>query len=138
MSLVKAKLKEKDILDFSAGKISKRCVKRALQQVEILEFDNCNGICLVDNWITVGMYRIRISPIMSFDREPKTRLKDFGNFGIDIEERGQCGKHIDFKKDTRFKHQSWVTAARDYQLGTENLIDIILHCSRLNKLCAFN
>jgi hypothetical protein len=138
MSLVKAKLKEKDILDFSAGKISKRGVRQALRQAEILEFDDSNGLCLIDNWITVGMYRIRISPIMSFDRKPKTRLKDFGNFGIEIDERGQYGKHIDFKKDVRFKSQSWTTAARNYQFRTENLIDVILHCSRLNKLRAFN
>jgi hypothetical protein len=138
MSLVKAKLKEKDVLNFSSDKISKRYIRQALRRAEVIDIDySDNDTILINNYITVGMYKIRIIP-SQISTTKRTRLKEYGGFCVEVWEQGSKEKWIDIRKDPLFRDQNWIEKSWHHGLYITHLVDVILHCSRLNKLRAFN
>jgi hypothetical protein len=142
MSLIKGKQEFRTILDFSKVKLSKNKIKEALRQAEVLEVirreDSSNAF--VENFINVGMYEVRLI-FSSIDAETtRSRLKEYGKFRVAVYERGSFGKsmnNINLSKDKRFKNQYWVDLNKDYNLGINNLVDVIMYLRRLDNLKMF-
>lgn len=137
MSVIKGVQQHRTVLDFSKGKVSKNLVKQALRRAEILEMvSSQNTTVFIENSIQVGMYSI----VLRFPYEgvypDKSRLKDYGKFGVTIHEVGSnCA--INLSKDKRFKNQYWVSPNKDFNLLMKNLTDIVVYCSRLDKMKMF-
>jgi hypothetical protein len=144
MSKVRVKFERKSELDLGQGKISKNRVKQALRQWTVPEVIFENNDCIyIDNCIQVGMYEICIIPKMKsgckFFDDPKTKLKDYGGFSIEIFERKNDKlKAIQCHRDGRFKEQKWVSIVYTYNVRIKDLLEMILHCSRLNNLRVFS
>ena len=64
MTAIKARVEDRTILDFSAGKFSKNKIKQALNKCEVVcaqtADDDYNDWTLFENHIKVGMYDIII------------------------------------------------------------------------------
>ncbi len=143
MSLIRGKQEFRTILDFSKGKLSKNKIKLALRQAEVLEIvrREDESTAFVENFINVGMYEIRlIFPSVDASRD-RSRLKEYGKFRVGIYERANFGKsmnNINLSRDRRFKNQYWVELTKEgYNLGINNLVDIIMYLHRLNNLKMF-
>ncbi len=142
MSLIKGKQEFRTILDFSKGKLSKNKIKLALRQAEVLEVvrREDESAAFVENFINVGMYEVRlIFPSVDAERN-RSRLKEYGKFRIGIYERANLGKsmnNINIAKDRRFKNQYWVDLNKDYSLGINTLVDVIMYLRRLDNLKMF-
>src|SRR5208337_1172757 len=138
MTAIKAKLEDRTILDFSAGKFSKNKIKQAINKCEVVcskTADNDqNEWIIFDNHIKVGMYDIFL--IIPWD-SPQTwnRLKQFIDFQIEISEGN--GKIVDLKNDGRFRGQEWVKYNSFGNLRPKHLTEVVAHCIRLNRLRAF-
>ncbi len=138
MSVLKGRLEYRVILDFSRGKISKNLVKRSLRQTQFLDaIHNGDDITLIENCIKVGMYQIDVLPY-TLSIQARCQLKDYGGFAVHIREPKQ-GKMevIAIYRDPRFKRRYWVEKDRNYRLRTNDLVNIITYCRRLNDLKAF-
>lgn len=143
MSLIKGKQEFRTILDFSKGKVSKNHIKRSLRKVEVREvvkLPESNTFTFVENNITVGMYQLRLSfqSVDSFN--DRTKLKEYGGFRIAVYERNRKAnilKNINLDKDKRFCNQYWLDSNKNYGLRINNLVDIIMHLSKLNNLKMF-
>lgn len=138
MSTIRGMLQSRTILDFSKNKVSKNYVAQALRKVEVLETtkNSEHSIIFIENYIQIGMYKIRILPY-ALHINSRTKLKEYGGFSIEITETGHEDKPLNYQKDCRFKDQGWIKQASTYQLHNKQLIDIILHCNRLNNLSIF-
>lgn len=140
MSAVKGLLEHRTVLDFSKDHVSKNLVRRALCQTEILDLCRKAGnITFIDNDIKVGMYTIRLGFSEVHPGDNRKHLRDYGGFKVKIFESGspEMSAEINLNKDKRFSKQYWTGLNKNYNLLTKNLIDIILHCSRLNDLRVF-
>lgn len=143
MSLIKGKQEFRTILDFSKGNISKNLVKRALRDIEVHEIvclPDSNIYTFVENYITVGMYQIKLSFSSMDSSQPRNKLKEYGGFRVAIYERNRKGnvlQHINLDRDKRFKNQYWNNLNLGYEIRTKNLVDIILYLTRLNNLKLF-
>jgi hypothetical protein len=136
MSVVKGKTDYRVVLDFSNEKCSKNKVKMALRKAEILnlQFEQYGHTCTrIQNIIKIGMYTIRLW-LPGDTPQSWNKLKDYGDFEIDLYD---TSKSIDMTKDSRFKGQYWSNMNFFGKLRIKHLIDIIMHCNRLNRLSAF-
>ena len=144
MTKVRGKIERRTVLDFGRGKVSKNHIRQALRRAEVPEIIFTNNDCtFIDNCIQVGMYQICIVPKVrspfEFLDSPKTKLKDYGGFTIEIfEKTNDRLKPINCQKDGRFKEQKWASLAYTYDVRMKHLLEMILHCSRLNNLRVFN
>lgn len=142
MSMLKAKLESKVILDFSKGRVTKNRIRQALRKVEVLEHLKVNGVNTIrDNFIEVGMYRIQITPY-ALSTERRKHLREYGGIRVVIFDRSvEHGivywTNTTIERDKRFKHQPWTKLNKDYKIRIKHLIDIIYYCHRLNKMRAF-
>ena len=89
-------------------------------------------IC-IENEIKVGMYKICVVLSPAVQRLTNHKLKDFGDFTIQIYE---LGKEINLKRDNRFRDQYWVQK-NNSGLKVIDLTDIVCYCNRLDCLKAF-
>jgi hypothetical protein len=144
MTIVRGNYERKTILDFGKGKVSKNRIRQALRHTDVFEAEKNNDHTIYyDNTIRIGMYEICIIPKLKlgyrFPCGTKFKLKDYGGFSIEILERNKNYlKAIDCQKDNRFKEQKWATVAYTYDVRMKHLLEMILHCSRLNNLRIFN
>lgn len=136
MTLIKAKLEERTIFDFSNGKYSKNKIKNYLDKTEIIHSqinDNMKDIIVYLNEIKIGIYTIKLQ--LPFDSSSDwKRLKDYKDFSISISEGDD---KINLDKDLKFKNQYWVSKNLFGHLKIKHLIDIISYCNRLNNLRSF-
>lgn len=141
MSLIKGKQEFRTILDFSKGKISKNMIKRALRSVEVRELvqlPDSTSYTFVENDISVGMYRIRLSFSSLDSSRTRTHLREYGGFKIAIyEHSGNMLRNINIENDRRFKRQYWVQCNKDYGIRMKTLTDVIMYVKRLNNLKMF-
>lgn len=130
MTSLKTIVVHRDILNFSRDRISKSFVRQTLRKTQfdhIIHDDKKSEIVI--NHITVGMYHIQLV------LEARGGLR---NFEVQIREGINIFKgHINLKKDGRFNTQYWNDLNQQSRLTTENLVDIIMHCHRLNSLKTF-
>ncbi len=143
MSVNKVKHEYKTILDFSDQNVTRVKVKRTLNSVDIaalyqLESNNLftSQMICVENEIKVGMYKICIALSPAIQRITNHKLKDFGDFTIQIYELGKECKEINLKRDNRFRDQYWVQK-NNSGLKVIDLTDIVCHCNRLDRVKAF-
>lgn len=142
MSVSKVKHKYQTILDFSDQHLTKTKIKRSLSSViiqSLYKSDNnilSDEMICIENEIKVGMYKICLILSPSIQRFTNHKLKDFGNFTIQLYELNKTPKEINLKKDNRFKEQSW-TNKLNLGLKVNDLANIICYCQRLDKLKAF-
>jgi len=140
MSVNKVKHEYKTILDFSNQNLNKITVKRTLNSVDIVPLYQLETnrsfikemIC-IENEIKVGMYKICVVLSPAVQRLTNHKLKDFGDFTIQIYE---LGKEINLKRDNRFRDQYWVQK-NNSGLKVIDLTDIVCYCNRLDCLKAF-
>ena len=141
------RIEDKTILDFSNQKVNKHRVTQALKRVTLLvsDEDASPQLCLCrGNDIIIGMYTLKlytVAPMKSLTaRKGKT-------FGFSIYENTRRGSyHLDLQKHNLFKNQYWSTfdvvgnGSDNLSPGitTNDLVNIIMHCSRLNSLRAFS
>jgi hypothetical protein len=141
MSLVKGKQEFRTILDFSYKKISKTRIAQALRDVEVLELihsQESNTYTFIENEIIVGMYQIRLFFNKKELDQNRTRLKEYGGFGVAIYERKHSAlQNINLQRDKRFNNQAWVELNGQHKIRAKTLVDIILHLRRLNYLKMF-
>ena len=136
MSLFKGGYEARSILDFSKGKISKNFIGQLLRKTEIIEYDQS---IFIDNYISVGMYKIHLFFVEPPSHEPSP-LKKCGEFSVaifEVNHKNNVSQHISLSKDIRFKNQYWVSLSYKSQLKIKNLIDIIMYVKRLNNLKLF-
>jgi hypothetical protein len=138
MTAIKIKEEHTTILDFSTGRCSKNRVRQALQtceMVSILEGKDITDLTWVINDIKVGMYTVRLYLLP--DSAPGYRkLKEHGDFEVIIFDT-YGHDNIDLQKDGRFNNQYWVSRNFFGGLRVKHLVDIIVHCKRLDKLKSF-
>lgn len=138
MSVIKGKPDYRIILDISNGKYSKNQIKKTLRSIEVFNLQviqGTNSFTFIQNIIKIGMYTIRLW--LPGDAPPEwNRLKNFGDFQISIYENLDK-KELDIKKDWRFKNQYWSNKNFYGKLRIKHLIDIIIHCYKLNSLRSF-
>lgn len=141
MSAVKGLLEHRTVLDFSKDHVSKDLVRRALCRTEIIGLcqQKPGNITFIDNDIKIGMYTIRLDFSEIHPGDGHKHLRDYGGFKVKIFENSspEVSAEINLNKDKRFSKQYWTNLNKNYNLLTKNLIDIILHCSRLNNLRVF-
>lgn len=134
MSAIKSKYEHKTILDFSDKKVTRNSIQKSLRQAEFIQtyYEN-SGVSLtyIDNEIIVGMYKIRLFLDVV---DGAKKLRDYGRFQISIQ---GGSKWINLTRDSRFKSQTWIKSNENNQLNISHLVDIILHCQRLDKLKSF-
>ena len=142
MCLVKAKQEYRTILDFSWQKrVSKNLVRQSLRKAEISDFRRDSGsIYILDNEIKVGMYRIKLLFSSLDSSRPRQRLREYKGVGIAILEGSDPYSYesISIDKDKRFCYKNWLLPSVNYSLRLNDLVDVIVHCSKLNKLKVFN
>lgn len=144
MGMLKAKLEEKAVLDFSKGNVSRNYIRQALRKIKIIsEIETHDSIvsALRENYIQIGMFRVYINPY-AVSSNKYQHLRQLGGLNIVIYER-KGERHtaywgnINEKTDKRFKEQSWVELSPNYKVRIKHLVDIIYYCHKLNKLRAF-
>lgn len=144
MSLVKGKQEWNTILDVSRRpRVSKNYVKNALRKADVLELQPVgSSLNMVENDIRVGMYCIKLIFADMDSSRPRQRLRQYGSFKVTIfegrEGDDQSFRYVPLQSDYRFKGQYWVPLVSQYKLRMHMLVDIIIHCAKLNKLKAFN
>lgn len=134
--MIKYKTNNKTILNFSAGKISKNKLRKALSTAKFIpSIYNDSGIHIsyVDNEIIIGMYKIRI--LFNWNKEGLF-LRNYGGFQIRIYQ-GDDNQEIDLNQDLRFKSEIWNYSNNRFKLKIKHLTEIIIHCQKLNNLKAF-
>lgn len=142
MSMVRAKLERKVILDFSKGKVTKNRIRQSLRKVELVEYLEVNDVGVIrDNIIQVGMFQIHIYPY-ALSTEPRNRIKEYGGLGFLIYERkiDSCGASwhkIKLARDKRFPNKQWLKLNKLYRIRMKHLVEIIHHCYRLDRLRIF-
>lgn len=144
MTLIKGKQEFRTILDFKS-KLSKNKIRQALRDVEVFEMTELpDSECytFIENHITVGMYRIRLS-FSSLDATlSRKRLRDYGGLRVAVYESSQRGKskfntNINLARDRRFTNQYWTQLNPDFKVRMKDLANIIIHLQRLNNLKMF-
>lgn len=139
MSAVQGVQEYRTILDFSNNTLTKNYVKQAICKAEVLEmYQLQDTIIFVENDITVGMYKIRLS-FSAIDAENnRNKLKDYGTFKVKIfEHKNKTDKEIFLTRDKRFNQENWIKNNTDYKLSIKNLVDVVFLCQRLNNLKMF-
>ena len=142
MCLVKAKQEYRTILDVSERKrVSKNFVRQSLRKAEIYDF-------LIDGTTTkvlgneMGMYLIKIDFSYLDSSKPRRHLREYGGVGVTIFEGKQDNpnswKAVRIERDKRFCFKEWLVPAATYSLRLNDLVDVVVHCSKLNKLRVFN
>lgn len=135
------------ILDFSKDKdISKNFIQQALRQIEVLDFNINNKllqtVTVIHNDIQIGMFKIRLILHQGRIKDSKfisQKLKSYGNFQIKIYEQSPRSINlIDLFKSELFKNQFWINKNYYNGLIIKDLVKIIAHCDRLNKLRMFS
>lgn len=133
MTALKIKQENKIIFDLSDRKYSKSQVKKLLRVSEIKnkrEFNNC--VIFLHNYIKIGMYTIRLW--LPADSSCNwSRLKNYKDFQITI----QDNKKIELQEDRRFSSQYWVKNNFFGKLRIKHLVDVIMHCQKLDNLKIF-
>src|SRR5574337_50905 len=130
MTAIRVHEEHQTVLDFSNGKHSKNKIKRTLGECKFrwMEEDT-----LFINKIKVGMYSIEL---FSFENPPGyLKLKDCQSFDISIRE-SNSSKDIPLDRDPRFRNQYWVNYNSAGKLRMKHLVDVIIHCQRLDRLKA--
>lgn len=128
MTTLKTIIEHRNILDFGKEKISKSFVRQSLRRTKfeyIIQEEEKST--LVINHIMVGMYRIELL------HGSEQRLKNFKVFIRDSHDM----ERINIIKDSRFANQNWIKLNQEYKLKIGHLVDIIMHCHRLDKLKVF-
>jgi len=130
MTTVKSIVEHRDILNFNRDSISKSFVRQTIRKTKFDHIVQGEAMTvIVINHITVGMYHIQLC------------LGAHGglrNFTVQIRDSLNVYKGpINLNKDSRFNTQNWSRTSLDNRLNTENLVDIIMHCHRLNKMKVF-
>lgn len=144
MSLVKGKQEWNTILDVSRRpRVSKNYVVNALRKADVLELQPAgSSLNMVENDIRIGMYRIKLCFADMDSSRPRQRLRQYGGFKVTIfegkEGDEQSYKYIPIHSDRRFHGQYWLSSVSKYNVRMKTLVDIVMHCARLNKLKAFN
>lgn len=139
MSIVKSKHEERVILDFSKEPISKSLVIQSLRQAEVVEMyksETSDFTTFVDNFIKIGMYEIQLL-LNGTPTAERTKLKNYGDFRINIVEsipHSKSFRYLKLNADTRVCNQYW---AKNKDLRSKHLVDVILHLKRLNNLKMF-
>jgi hypothetical protein len=140
MSVSKVKHEYKIILDFSDQKLTKTHVRKSLKDINIeplYPVKDDNLMVCIENEIKVGMYKISLVLSPTITRFTSHKLKDFGDFNVQIFEDGnRNSREINLSKDNRFKEQYWAQK-NSCGLKVIDLTDIICHFKRLDKLRAF-
>lgn len=141
MTLVKTKIEEKTILNFSHNRFSKSKIAASLRKAEVVHIKQGNDVSrptVVKNFIKVGMYTIKLN--FPLDSSPNwNKLSDYSDFDVHIfdseDTKTNC---IDLKKDPLFNKQDWVSKNFFGQLRIKHLIDIIDYCNRLDNLKCYS
>ena len=144
MTAIKCIQENKTLLDFSEyEKVSKNLVKQMLRQVDIVSYQD-RGNCVSHNnyFINTGLYKIKLLLDDSYGSGAR-KLRNFGSFRVEILDAKD--KPIHLWHDKNFSEQYWVwknyaasvIGGKEEGQRVNDLINIIIHCSRLNKLKAF-
>lgn len=136
MTTFKLSTQPQIIFDFSPPNYSKAQIKQALRELKIrcLEYNlELNSNILINNVFKIGMYELHIETAPIFGLH---KIRDFSELSVSFYETGS-NKYISWVSDGRFKNQSWAIDNALSQLSISQLVDIIYHCKRLNKLNAF-
>jgi hypothetical protein len=134
MTAIRAREEHRTLLDFSNGKYSKTKIKHLLQHCYVSTWEEGRSDVYIENDIKVGMYTIQLH-LSLFSWTPSNKLKEFGDFGVSIfDSEKHC---IDLKKDKRFRGQYWIENNETGHLRGKQLVDIINHCKRLDRLRAY-
>ena len=138
MTAIRSHEEPRTVLDFSYGKSSRNKIKKALDNCHLasLEATEENEVTLYINSIKVGMYTIKIQ--LPYDLEGSRKLKDFKDFEIAIYDTvDPKAKRIDLKRDPRFRNQEWIQHNSFGNFKIKHMVDVVLHCKRLDRLKAF-
>ena len=142
MTALRTKSESKTILDFSEIEINKKTVKEILNNLKLTSIYNKNSyLIVVDNNIKVGNYLVVLSTMLPecFGIFGEQELKKFKSLHVEIFElnKGRSEKLI-LGRDLRFKNQYWLEENKKSKLKVNHLVDILLHCRRVDKLSAFS
>lgn len=138
------RIERKTIIDFSNQKLNRHRVTQALKKATPLVSDEGTvpWLCC-DNDIIIGMYIVRL-----WTTTPMKNLtaRKWKTFGFSIYEKTTNGERIlDLSKHYLFKSQYWsscdiLNAGGEFLshgMTTKDLVNIIMHCNRLNSLRPF-
>lgn len=149
MTAVKSKIEFRTVLDFpSEEPLSRNRVQTKLRAAEVTDAELApHSITYINNQIKVGMYTIRLVFPDSSEAidggDIRHRLNQYGAFIIRISENNPVNsgddkydflQEIDITKDRRFKCQPW---AHNMLFNMGDLVNVIIHCHRLDKLKVF-
>lgn len=142
MSVVRVKYEFRTLFDFGNNALSKNKIRKVLRETKIQTKDvNLENVPIfIRNEISIGMYLIKLElPLKQADQRNFCPLKAFGKFNVDIYQQNVHGSNkIDISKHCIFKKKDWAGRLDSYQVGVADLADIILLCSRLERIKAFN
>lgn len=133
------RIQYKTILDFSNQNINKSQVARAIKTVQLCSSSKEDEFSVYYNDIVVGMYIVRLFGA------PRSELgtKKWENFGFYIYEAGNSDirafdKWINLRKNPLFNQQYWASSEGNISaIKSKDIVNIIMHCNRLNSLKSF-
>lgn len=143
MTVLRTKSENKTILDLSQVEVNKKIVKKLLNNLKLTNTYNKNNyLIIVDNIVKVGSYLVFLGVDFpeNFGIFGEYNLKKIKSLHIEIfqlNKNNQMGKIV-LEKDLRFKNQYWLENNRKNSLKFNDLIDILVHCQRVNKLQVFS
>ena len=138
MTVSKVKHESKVVLDLSKEKLNKSRLKKLLNSLEISCVSTYgNQTLYFDNEVRIGIYNLKL--ILNDKLTTPSSLKKYGGFNIRLYEIKRSNQiEIDLEKDINFKQNSWVNKNITHKLRTNDLIEIILYCKRLDRLKIFS
>ena len=134
-----SKIHRQTILDFSDKKATRNSIIQALRRTEMYDVEP-RAQFVIGNVIKVGMYNINLL-LEKKENQKSHKLRKYGKFMILISEENQ--KHyspLTLTTDCRFNSQLWAKNMLSNNLlecKINTLVDIILHCKRLDNLKTF-
>lgn len=131
MSVSKVGRESRTIINVNSDKISEYKIKRILRETDVISKENA---LLINNQIDIGIYRIHL--LLDSRCSNATRLKQYGRFQIRVYEKFSTHiEKINVNKDYRFKGCSW---SEQELFCISDLVQVMLHCHKLNFLKVFN
>ena len=139
------RIQRKTLLNFSNQKLNRHRITQALRQVTpLVSNENVKPWLRCDNDIIIGMYVLRL---YTAEHMKSLSARKWKTFGFSIYEKTTRGERIlNLQTHNLFKDQYWskydVLGHGGATIGpgmtTKDLTNIIMHCSRLDKLKAFS